>query len=343
MRNNQSKKSPISSRDEAPLGNGKNAAAPLKNSFTKIPANDSPVEAATGGRSGGGVSAPPKVALPVENAVKEVTKTEVEQMREKSEREKKSEEARRHREELRFRKTVVHELEEKNYSKLYFINTNGNWYILIRNSMTMYYNLVAPRIGKRPNIRVDNQPGKRSYEGIISFPDLKAVTEKMKAINIKRVARPRELPKGIVVFDLGVKIDQERMVELREHASREMKKIRQQIQPEEVFPSLGVAIDEMVKIVCNNFLNVPKLIQETLGKRIINLALDIQRDYILMVNKRLKAEDVFPVIDRCTIEMLTVLKAVAELTLWETDRLSRNVEKIVHVKNEVDDIVTRTR
>lgn len=253
------------------------------------------------------------------------------------------------------RKTKVLDGDEDNFVSVIALRTNGKWWCIVGRSVLYYSQIIVPRIRekrkKEVNIRPDTDYGVTSKEGIIYIPDIDRFIKEVESVGYKA----KKTGNDYVGVRLNKVVTAEELNYMRKSAEEKWEQAEKIISPAVVWPAAKVEAMELLVLVRAVVKDMDKVMQQTLGARILTENLDIVRlievaargdigkvDALLEIKKiinQLDADVLSVMYLRLTTEKRAVMLSGHLLALSRATEkeLKKEIRKVSRNINEVQD------
>lgn len=216
-------------------------------------------------------------------------------------------------------KRIVLTREKKNYNQLIFMRATGDWVKAFSHSAVFFVEKIAPQIGSAAKLNNDRDYEVRS-EVVVSIPDIKKLTEKLKQIGIELL----EEKDGIYTFSLGYRIPPDEYNLMREQNQTIIERTGKMILPVVLMPDLLEDIKELFNTVFWEVRNMDGAVREMVGAPLVGSAKEMIIKYVKMSRNtesdvRAYLEDAMDDIESIngTYFVLDSLRIVSEKKMFE--------------------------
>lgn len=174
------------------------------------------------------------------------------------------------------RKQRVLDREEKNYTKIIFFRSNGNWWKICGNSVLYFDKLVRGRIPGTFNLMIDSDSGSKSKDGIINIKNIELTIESIKdKLGMKESKLSDKEKENRREILLGRKVTIEELKGLRQESKQQRAAIEKMITPDTTMNELKREVMELVRRTREVVKRLDASLQRQLGDPLMQAATDM--------------------------------------------------------------------
>ena len=223
------------------------------------------------------------------------------------------------------------EKEKKNYSKLFIIHNNGDWWKMIGNSAIIFHCEIAKRIGMGSKLVQDSDFDFKSEDGVVNIRNIDMLETRLEANSIN----PLEIKPEYRIYNLGKKYLPSEIENMKKAKALEYAKVNKIMMPEEIHPVLFMMLRELLKKTYFAIRIVEPVGRRTVTDEITIRAVKLVREYSL-ASKSKEAmkkylESMETELDYMTAQMINV----SELRLMPLERTYSILRAIEKVRKEL--------
>ncbi|MBQ2672600.1 hypothetical protein IJG01_01335 [Candidatus Saccharibacteria bacterium] len=233
-------------------------------------------------------------------------------------------------------KMLVMQLEEKNFDKLIFLRSTHGFYKLVDHSAVFYVFNIAIKLDIMAELRPDGDYTERSKIGIVSIRDVDKVAKKLKSLKILPV-KTKDTTGDILIYQLPWKYTNKQLDKYINDNTYASQKFNHIVMVENVFPTLFLEINELIKAIYENVRKMPGPIErETLGYDMIKVAAKMKRCYLAICNGKVNIHDGLEEV-RASIDYLkSQIKIIADLKIWVPKVYARIGDILIKIQDMAD-------
>lgn len=219
-------------------------------------------------------------------------------------------------------KARAYELEKENYTQIILFASTGGWWKMGGNSALYYTYYLAKQLKKEARLQPDSDYYSKFWTGIVSIRDIEGLEKKFeKELKIKLNKNMSNT--HLKVFDLGYKVAEDTIENMRHMRENQMRSLNSMVIPEVQLPGLQSALYEGLQITYYTNKNIPVEAREMLGAQMTERARTTVVNYTLVANGVINKEEGLKKIWLSVNMLMSDAKTMAELDIWPIERCLR--------------------
>lgn len=231
------------------------------------------------------------------------------------------------------RKRIVLAREKHNQNELIFIKApTTTWYKAFDKSATYFAAKYAKLIGSKATIKIDRDYQFQSKIGVVSIPNMEAMIEKLKKVNIELIDTKDE----IYTFKLNERITIDEYNLMREQSEAVLERANKMIKPKEMMPNLLEDAKDVFQTVFWTFRDMHEWARQRVGAEFADELRGIIVDYTVLVkSKELEAEEF---LDRAMERVCRAdgcFVALLPLRIVNDDKMLEIATKLLKLRNQI--------
>lgn len=234
-------------------------------------------------------------------------------------------------------KFYVKEMEKENRRYVYIYPSMGKvkdeWYKVGGRSLLFYKNLLAPRLEREARVRDDTDKVYRFKGGIVS---IKRGNRLM--MEAKELGYPVERTEyGIIVIDLGKEYTDAEIGKMKEVVKNERGKTKKMIKPKENYPSIIIAMNDLVKVLPSKIKKLDKDYKRILGDGLLEPMTEMLKIYFRMANGGMEKRDAKLEMLERTDDLMAMIYLMDEAQMLNATVRTTMGENVVKIRNAIEE------